>query len=180
MVNKESLLKLIQDGNVEEFTSIISKSSGLIDLTESDFTGLTIDGFLFNNVDLSGSDFSVCEITQTKFIDSNLTAAAFLKSNINYTEFINSDLSGVKFNGSTVLECDFAESDLSGTYFIAADLTKSDFSLSQNIDLCIFDDDTVWPDPEFLPDDFDSTYSNDLSHLRDDDDGYASDSGYDY
>ena len=33
-----------------------------------------------------------------------------------------------------------------------------------------FDDTTVWPDDEYLPEGFDSTYSDDLSSLKDDDD----------
>ena len=40
---------------------------------------------------------------------------------------------------------------------------------------CRFDDETVWPDTDMLPEDFDSTYSDDLSSLKDDDDSTPSD-----
>ena len=44
-----------------------------------------------------------------------------------------------------------------------------------NLSACRFDEDTVWPDPELLPEDFDAHYSADLSSLQDDEDVSISD-----
>ena len=38
-----------------------------------------------------------------------------------------------------------------------------------NLNASRFDDSTIWPDNEYLPEDFDSSYSDDLSSLKDDD-----------
>ena len=62
------------------------------------------------------------------------------------------------------------DADLAGAIFQGADLMNSDFSLSENLNACRFDEDTTWPDNEYLPEDFDSRYSSDLSSLKDDDD----------
>ena len=46
---------------------------------------------------------------------------------------------------------------------------------TENLNACRFDDSTIWPDSEYLPEDFDSTYSDDLSSLKDEDDYVESD-----
>jgi hypothetical protein len=40
---------------------------------------------------------------------------------------------------------------------------------------CRFDDETIWPDPEYMPDDFDAVYKDDLSAMKDDEDYSSSD-----
>jgi hypothetical protein len=47
--------------------------------------------------------------------------------------------------------------------------------MSENLSACRFDEETIWPDNEYLPEDFDTSYSSDLSSLRDDDDFEQSD-----
>ena len=42
--------------------------------------------------------------------------------------------------------------------------------MAENLSACRFDEETVWPDNEYLPEDFDSKYSSDLSSLQDEDD----------
>ena len=59
-----------------------------------------------------------------------------------------------------------------------ASLEDSDFALSQNLSACRFDDGTIWPDADKLPEDFDSSYSYDLSSLKDDEDEQNSDYMY--
>ena len=56
-----------------------------------------------------------------------------------------------------------------------SDLSNSDFSAAENLSASRFDDSTVWPENEYLPEDFDSSYSDDLSSLKDDDDFEPSD-----
>ena len=69
----------------------------------------------------------------------------------------------------------FNDADMAGCVFEESDLSNSDFSASLNMGACRFDDETVWPDNDMLPEDFDSTYSDDLSSLKDDDDSIPSD-----
>ena len=57
---------------------------------------------------------------------------------------------------------------MAGANFSEADLSDSDFSTSENLDSCRFDESTIWPDNDKLPEDFDCTYNYDLSTLRDD------------
>ena len=60
---------------------------------------------------------------------------------------------------------------MAGANLSEADLTDSDLSTSENLGACRFDESTVWPDDEKLPEDFDSTYNYDLSSLREEDEG---------
>jgi hypothetical protein len=43
------------------------------------------------------------------------------------------------------------------------------------MDAVRFDESTIWPDLDKLPEDFDSTYNYDLSTLRDDEEGVNED-----
>ena len=63
---------------------------------------------------------------------------------------------------------EFLDADMAGANFSEADLSDSDLSTSENLDSCRFDESTIWPDLDKLPEDFDSTYNYDLSTLRDD------------
>ena len=64
---------------------------------------------------------------------------------------------------------------MAGSIFQGAELTNTDFSMSENLSACRFDEDTVWPDNEYLPEEFDSSCSSDLSSLQDEDDFQQSD-----
>ncbi len=59
---------------------------------------------------------------------------------------------------------------MAGGVFLESDLTNSDFAGAFNLNACRFDEETVWPDLDMLPEDFDPTYSDDLSSLKDEDD----------
>ena len=84
-------------------------------------------------------------------------------------------MNGADFSYSVVDYCNFNESDLAGAIFQETDLTNSDLTTSYNLNACRFDDGTIWPDNEYLPDDFDGMYSSDLSSLKDDEDETVSD-----
>ncbi len=58
---------------------------------------------------------------------------------------------------------------MAGGVFLESDLTNSDFAGAYNLNACRFDEETIWPETEMLPEDFDSTYSDDLSALKDED-----------
>ena len=69
----------------------------------------------------------------------------------------------------------FSDADMAGANFSESDLSDSDFSTSENLDSCRFDESTVWPDSDKLPEDFDCTYNYDLSSLREEDDNTNND-----
>ena len=73
--------------------------------------------------------------------------------------------------------CNFTDADLAGCIFSETNLTSSDLTGSYNINACRFDNDTIWPESELMPDDFDSVYKDDLSAMKDEDD-YAQNSDY--
>ena len=56
---------------------------------------------------------------------------------------------------------------MAGAILNEANLEDTDFALSENLSACRFDEGTIWPDTDKLPEDFDSTYSYDLSSLQD-------------
>ena len=174
MLSKEELVNLISN-DVTEFNNTIKDANGDVDLSESDFSGLTIENAVFYNVDLTSSSFADSNLTNVKFDNCDLTSVDFTRANLVECAYTESVLNGTDFSYSTADYCNFNDSDLAGAIFLSADLTNSDFSMAENLSACRFDEDTIWPDNEYLPEDFDTSYSSDLSSLRDDDDFESSD-----
>lgn len=175
MLSKEELVELLIN-NAEEFNSKTKGKS--VDLSETDFSDLTLEGVVFDSADLNSSSFSDSQLTDTKFINCDLTSVDFTRANLVECAFNESILNGADFSFSTVNYCNFSEADLAGAILRDADLTDSDFSMSENLNASRFDDTTVWPDSDNLPEDFDSSYTNDLSSLTDEEEG--GNSQYDY
>ena len=171
MLSKEELANLLSN-DIEAFNNEIR---GGADLSEMDFSNLVLDGAIFDNVDLTSSSFADSQLTDVKFLGCDLTSVDFTRSNLVECAFNESVLNGTDFSYANVDYCNFADADLAGAIVREADLTNSDFSMSENLNACRFDDTTVWPDSDYLPEDFDSSYSDDLSSLKDDDDFEQSD-----
>lgn len=174
MVSKEELVNLLTT-NVQEFNTEIKNSNGGFDLTETDFTNINLEGAEFYNADLTSSSFADSHLTDVKFDACDLTSVDFTRANIVECTFNESVLNGTDFSYSKVDYSNFSDSDLAGAVFQGADLTNSDFSMAENLNACRFDEETIWPDNEYLPENFDSKYSADLSSLQDDDDYESSD-----
>lgn len=172
MLSKENLADLLIN-DVESFNQEIDGSA--IDMSELDFSGLHVEGAIFNNVDLTSSSFTDSNLVEVKFINCDLTSVDFNRANLIECNFSESVLNGTDFSYSRVDYCNFADSDMAGAIMLDADFTNSDFSTAENLNASRFDDSTIWPDNEYLPEDFDSSYSEDLSSLRDDDDYEVSD-----
>ena len=170
MLSKEELANLLTS-DVEAFNEEVK--GGAADLSETDFSNINIEGAVFNNVDLTSSSFSDSQLTDVKFIDCDLTSVDFTRSNLIECAFNDSFLNGPDFSYARVDYCNFADADLAGAIIREADLTNSDFSAAENLSASRFDDTTVWPDQDYLPEDFDSSYSDDLSSLKDDEDDYG-------
>lgn len=174
MLSKEELVDLLTS-DTETFNQEIKSISGGADLSECDFSNIVLNGAIFDNVDLTSSSFADANLTNVKFDGCDLTSVDFTRANIVECSFSESVLNGTDFSYATADYCNFSDADLAGSIFQSADLSNSDFSMAENLNACRFDEDTVWPDNEYLPEDFDTSYTSDLSSLKDDDDFEQSD-----
>ncbi len=172
MLSKEDLVNLILT-DIEAFNQ--ETKGKAIDMSEMDFSGTNIEGAIFDNIDLTSSSFADSNLTEVKFLGCDLTSVDFNRANLVECSFSESVLNGTDFSYSRADYCNFSDADLAGAIMLDADFTNSDFSMAENLNASRFDDSTIWPDNEYLPEDFDSSYSEDLSSLKDDDDYEVSD-----
>ena len=136
-------------------------------------SNITVADAVFHNIDLSSTTFSDSHFTNVKFENCDLSSADFTRSNLEECSFNNSILNGTDFSYAVINYCNFNEADMAGAVLQESDLTDSDLSTSYNLNACRFDDGTIWPDDDMLPEDFDGLYSSDLSSLKDDDDEHG-------
>ena len=174
MLSKEELVDLVTS-DISTFNNEIKGSSKGADMSETDFSNINLEGAEFIDVDLNSSSFADSHLTEVKFENCDLTSVDFTRANLVECTFTDSILNGTDFSYSTVDYCNFSDADMAGAVFQGADLTNSDLSMSENLNACRFDEETVWPDDDMLPEDFDGKYSSDLSSLKDDDDYEQSD-----
>ena len=174
MLSKEELVNLAHT-DIATFNEKLKNIKGSIDLSETDFSSSTLEGAEFINVDLTSSTFSDSHLSEVKFEGCDLTSVDFTRAEILECNFSESVLNGTDFSYSKVDYCNFSDADMAGSVFQGAELTNSDFSMAENLNACRFDEETIWPDNEYLPEDFDTKYSSDLSSLQDDDDYQQSD-----
>lgn len=174
MVSKDELVNLLNT-DIAAFNEKIKELKGSIDLSELDFSNSNLEGANFFNVDLTSSSFADSHLTDVKFEGCDLTSVDFTRANIVECSFAESVLNGTDFSYATVDYSNFSDADLAGSIFQGANMTNSDFSMAENLSACRFDDDTIWPDNEYLPEDFDTKYSSDLSSLQDDEEYEPSD-----
>lgn len=172
MKTKDELITLLVE-NVEEFNNYVEENNNGIDLTEVDLSNITVADAVFHNVDLSSTTFSDAHLTNVKFENCDLSSADFTRSNLEECNFNGSILNGTDFSYAVVSYCNFNEADMAGAILQETDFTDSDLSTSYNLNACRFDDGTIWPDDDMLPEDFDGLYSSDLSSLKDDDDEHG-------
>ena len=171
MLTKEELVNLLIT-DVDAFNEAVRNDD--YDLSETDMSNITIECAVFNNVDLTSSSFSDSQLTDVKFINCDLTSVDFTRTKVIECNFSESVLNGADFSYSAVNYCGFPDSDMAGAILLESDLSNSDFSMSENLSASRFDDTTVWPDSEYLPEDFDPSYADDLSSLKDEEDDYSS------
>lgn len=164
---KEELYTLIKK-SPEEFNNWKELQEN-IDLSELDFSYLTLCDIDFSNVDLNSSSFADTHLTSMNFNNADLTSVEFTRATIIESDFSEAILIGADYSYAVINHCNFTDADMAGGVFLESDLTNSDLSAAYNLSACRFDEETVWPDPEMLPEDFDSTYSEDLSALKDED-----------
>ena len=172
MLSKEELVELLMN-DIESFNKELTGK--VVDLSEVDFSNCNLEGAVFDNADLTSSSFADSQLTDVKFLGCDLTSVDFTRANLVECAFNESVLNGTDFSYATVDFCNFADAVLAGAILRDSDLSNSDFTACENLNACRFDDTTIWPDNENLPEDFDSSYSDDLSSLKDDEDYEQSD-----
>lgn len=170
---KEELYELIKKSPQEFNDWKVAQEK--IDLSEMDFSYLTLSDVDFSDVDLNGSSFADSHLTSVKFISADLTAAEFTRATVLESDFSEALSTGADYSYAKVNYCNFTDADMAGCIFQESDLTNSDFAGSYNLTACRFDEETVWPEQEMLPEDFDATYNDDLSSLKDEDDSSVGD-----
>ena len=176
MKSKDEIINLILNNN-DEFIKY-KKSMPAMDLSECDFSATELSDLDFSNIDFSGASFAECALTNINFSGCDLTSANFSRATLTECDLSDSILNGTDFSYSNVSYSNFSDADLAGCILNEADLTDSDFSSSLNMSACRFDEGTIWPDNDNLPEDFDSTYNYDLSSLQDEEDKQSDDFGY--
>ena len=155
-LSKDKWLDLILN-NKGEYEAAKSQTDEILDLSEVEVLSYEISDVNLNNIDFTGSTFSETQFTNVNFTDSDFTSC----------DFTNTTLYGADFSYAEVHYCNFQDADMAGAILNEANLEDTDFALSENLSACRFDEGTIWPDTDKLPEDFDSTYSYDLSSLQD-------------
>ena len=174
MITKDELIILL-DTDIEKFNDILKNTDEQTDLSEVDFSGKNIERAEFINVDLTSSTFADSHLSEVKFDNCDLTSVDFTRCNLVECNFSDSILNGTDFSYSTVNYCNFTDTDMAGSIFQASDLSNSDLTMTENLSASRFDEETIWPDNDCLPEDFDTSCTKDLSALQEDDDYVESD-----
>ena len=165
-LSKDKWLDLILN-NKGEYEAAKSQTDEILDLSEVEVLSYEISDVNLNNIDFTGSTFSETQFTNVNFTDSDFTSCDFTRCRFVECDFTNTTLYGADFSYAEVHYCNFQDADMAGAILNEANLEESDFALSENLSACRFDEGTIWPDTDKLPEDFDSTYSYDLSSLQD-------------
>lgn len=153
--NKDELVQFLRNGLAEEFNQARACEDGVkLDLIEIDLRDVKLTGVNLSKADITGSDFSKAEIEESNFSESDLTSVNFSHSTIVNTDFSNIVLEGSLFSYANIQDCDFEAADFNGVNICGADLSGTDLSLTKNLMQSVYDGETVWPDDDLLPDDF--------------------------
>ena len=170
---KEELVELLKK-NPEKYNEWKSEQED-IDLSEVDFSGITLREVDFTDVDLNSSSFADCNLSFVNFTGADLTSVDFTRARILECDFTESLLTGADCSYAEMTYCNFTDSDLAGCIFSETDLSNSDLTASYNLHASRYDGDTVWPEDDLLPEDFDVTSHDDLSSLKDEEDSEIGD-----
>ena len=109
-------------------------------------------------VDLSEVDFSGINLSEVDFTDADINSSSF--ADCSYAE---------------MTYCNFSDSDMAGCILSETNLSNSDLTAAVNLNAARYDEDTVWPEDDMLPEDFDGMGHKDLSALQDEEDETSSD-----
>jgi len=165
---KDELLSLIEK-SPEKFNEW-KQDREETDLSEVDFSGMTLRDIDFSGADLNSSSFADCNISLVNFTETDLTSVDFTRASVVECDFTDSLLTGADCSYSQMTYSNFTGCDFAGCILSETDLSNSDLSACENLSSARYDSDTVWPDEDLMPLGFDTTCSDDLSALKDEDD----------
>ena len=167
-ISKDDLVQLLRNGEIEKFNSIRPYHDDIsLDLTEIDLNDMKLSGANLSKVDLSGSDFSKSDIEKINFSDSDLSSVNFSHTTIAESNFINAIFEGSLLTSINVISGDFTEVDFNGVNICGANLTGADLGLCKNLMQSVYDTDTLWPDNDFLPDEFEPDNNMSFAEMED-------------
>ncbi|HSA07741.1 MAG TPA: pentapeptide repeat-containing protein [Candidatus Gastranaerophilales bacterium] len=168
LLNKDELTQLLRNGDIEKFNKLRPYDEiKFPDFTEIDLSNVKICGVNLSNVDLSGSDLSKSEIESVNFNNSDLSAVNFTRTTITESNFAETIMEGSLLNNANIISGDFMEVDFNGINISGADLTGADLTLSINLMMSVYDADTIWPESDMLPDDFEPQDDMSFADLED-------------
>lgn len=171
LTSKDELVQLLRNGLIDEFNSTRPyENNKNIDLTEIDLKDIRISGANLSKIDLSGTDLSKAELEGIDFKESDLSSVNFSHSSINEVNFSEVVLEGSFFNHASVQNSDFTACDFNGINICGADLTGTDLSLCKNLMQSVYDGETIWPNDELLPEDFDPMYDMSFAEMEESED----------
>lgn len=170
---KDELLTMIQ--NTPEKFNEWKRETEEVDLSEVDFSNMSLNEIDFSDVDLNSSSFADASLSSVNFAGADLTAVDMTRAVITQCDFTDSTLVGADCSYAEMTYCNFADCDFAGTVLAETDLSFSELYASVNLSSARYDNDTVWPEDDLLPEDFDGICKDDLSALKDDDDTVAGD-----
>lgn len=173
LTNKDELIQLLRNGEIEKFNvkRPFSEES-VLDLSESDLNNLSLVGANLSRVDLTGSDLSNSELESIDFNYSDLSSVNFSHTQITESNFVETVLEGSLFNNSCVVKTEFTEVDFSGINTCGANFAEADLSLAQNLMQAVYDAETVWPEEDMLPHDFEPQEDVSIADYEENDENY--------
>ena len=104
-----------------------------------------------------------------------MTSVDFTRAGVLECDFTDALLSGADCSYAQMTYCNFTDSDMAGCILSETDLSNSDLTAAVNLNAARYDEDTVWPDDDLMPEDFDGASHKDLSSLQDDEEEVSSD-----
>ena len=177
MKTKDEIYELIINDSVS-YNEFKKETNDDLDLSELDFSGKEIYDIDFTDADMVDSSFFEATITKCSFVNCDLTSVDFSRAKIIECDFSDSLLNGTNLSYATVDYCNFSDADMSGAIMLETTFDNTDFTTAINLQASRFDETTVWPDDEYLPSDFDSSASSDLSSLQDEEEEYSENNDY--
>ena len=177
MKSKDEIYDLIIN-DTEAYNEYKSSTSEELELSELDFSSQDIYDADFTDSDMVDSSFFESTLTKCSFVNCDLTSVDFSRTKLIECDFSDALLNGTNFSYSQIEYCNYTDSDMAGAILLETTFDNTDLSASLNLQASRFDETTVWPDDEYLPDGFDSKSASDLSDLKDEEDYNSSDSDY--
>lgn len=174
MKSKDEIYNLIiNDSNA--YGDYKAEETEELDLSELDFSGNDLYDIDFSDSVLVDSSFFESTLTKCSFVNCGLTSVDFSRTKLIECDFSEALLNGTNLSYAQIDYCNFAESDMAGAILLETVFENTDLSTVENLQASRFDESTVWPDEEYLPEGFDSNAANDLSSLQDEEDYTNSD-----